>query len=255
MSRQLLHGLRLVLAVLFVCVVPFVAGEAAFERMGRVGVALLAAVFLGGVYGAFKLFGRSARPGDPEAQVRRLRERGLLVEENEGRTSDLHFERIERQLADALPELRPAADHYWKTEGVEGTDCGAYIFFEDLFASYVEVLLALPASPRRDALLHRAFSFVERMLASDDGRVCDLAFIAIYEHRHARWLARAAAFIGPLAVAELDRREPGWRKMRGREPRSEHLDGYGVRRVIAAELRAEGVTLSRVPGTTHAQDL
>ena len=171
--------------------------------------------------------------------------------------SDLRYDRIEQQLADALPELRPAAEYYWKKEGAPGADCGPYIFFEDMFKSYVEVLLALPTSPGRDALLRRAFSFVEEMLASGDGRVRDLAYIGLYEHRSPRWFARAAAFIGPLAVAELDELRPGWRKMRGasKDPGRKILDGYGVRHVIADELRAEGVTLSSVPGRTYAEDL
>jgi hypothetical protein len=131
-----------------------------------------------------------------------------------------------------------------------------------MFARYVEVLLALPTSRRRDALLRRAFSFVEEMLASGDGRVRDLAFIGIYEHRSPGWFARAAGFIGPVAIAELDTLQPGWRNRRtrwlrsllfGNDPRREILDGYGVRHVIAEELRAEGVTLSNVPGRTYAE--
>lgn len=42
-----------------------------------------------------------------------------------------------------------------------------------------------------------------------------------------------------------------WRAFRRREI----LDGYGVRHVIADELRAEGVMLSSVPGRTYAEDL
>jgi len=126
-----------------------------------------------------------------------------------------------------------------------------------MFARYVEVLLVLPASPRRDVLLRRAFAFVEEMLASGDDDVRTLAYIGFLEGLTAWWFARAAAFVGPLGRAELDRHRPrwwwalGWKKPRGLGL----LERYGVRHVIAAELRAEGVTLSSVPGTTYAQDL
>ncbi|MGH7135832.1 MAG: hypothetical protein ACREHD_08840, partial [Pirellulales bacterium] len=44
----------------------------------------------------------------------------------------------------------------------------AYIFFESMFATYVEVLLAMRESVGRDRLLARAFCFVDEMLTSDD---------------------------------------------------------------------------------------
>jgi hypothetical protein len=53
--------------------------------------------------------------------------------------SHFQYSQIEQQLVDALPEIRPAADFYWQTEGAPGQDSGPYIFFEQLFASYVEV--------------------------------------------------------------------------------------------------------------------
>jgi len=173
--------------------------------------------------------------------------------------SPLHYDRIEQQLVDALPELRPVAEHYWKVEGVPGTDCGPYVFFEDLVARYVEILLALPASERRDVLLRRAFAFVEEMLASEDLHVRDLASIGLLEGRSVSWLVRATPFVGPLARAGLGGRKRAGplgflRALLGRRTNRELRDGYGVRQVIADELRAEGMALERVPGTTYAAD-
>jgi hypothetical protein len=71
--------------------------------------------------------------------------------------SDFKYSDIERQIAEALPELRSAAEFYWKREGLPGLDCGPYIFFESMFACYVCILLAMPASSKRDRLLSRAF--------------------------------------------------------------------------------------------------
>ena len=82
--------------------------------------------------------------------------------------SQFHYSEIEQQLVEALPEIRPAAEFYWQTEGTPGQDDGPYIFFEQLFAAYVEVLLWLPTTPRRDELLRRAFTVVEQMFESAD---------------------------------------------------------------------------------------
>lgn len=168
--------------------------------------------------------------------------------------AELRYDEIEQQLTDALPELRPAAEYYWETQGAPGADCGPYIFFEDMFGSYVEVLLAMPPSPRRDGLLHRAFGFVEAMLGSADPQVRDLAFIGLYEGKAPWWFARAGAYIGPRGAAALDRWRSDWRGLAdpSAEPRrGELLDGYGVRQLIARELRDDGVTIEDIPGTTY----
>jgi hypothetical protein len=168
---------------------------------------------------------------------------------------DLDYNRIEQQLIQALPELRPAAEYYWSKEGIPGENCGPYIFFDDLFACYVEILLAMPDSPRRQELLRRAFAFVELMLARN-GHVADLAFVGLYEGRPAWWFARARDFIGSQAADMLDRAEWRWRQWTTSENYEivpEIIDLYGVRDVIASELKEEGVTLVGVPGTTHKE--
>jgi hypothetical protein len=168
--------------------------------------------------------------------------------------AELRYDEIERQLADALPELRPAAAYYWEAQGTPGSDCGPYIFFEDMFGRYVEVLLAMPASPRRDALLHRAFGFVEAMFESGDPKVRDLAFIGLYEGKAPWWFARALPYIGPSGAAALDRWRADWRGLAdplAAPRRAELLDGYGVRQVVAMELQGEGVTIEDIPGTTY----
>jgi hypothetical protein len=169
--------------------------------------------------------------------------------------SEFRYSDIERQLVDALPEIRPAAEFYWKTEGEPGQDSGPYIFFEDLFARYVEVLLALPSSGRRDELLRRAFGVVEEMIGSVDGDVRNLATIGLYEGRSPWWFKRATPFVGPLATTWLDTFEADWRDCAaaGDRPHSEILDGYHVRSVIARELQQAGLQVGEVPGTTYAK--
>jgi hypothetical protein len=65
--------------------------------------------------------------------------------------SEFRYSHIEQQLVEALPEIRPAADFYWQTDGAPGQDSRPYIFFEQLFASYVEVLLWLTRRCSREA--------------------------------------------------------------------------------------------------------
>ncbi len=166
----------------------------------------------------------------------------------------LRYQRIEEQLVDALPELKRAAEVYAKMEGPPGEDSGPYIFFEGMFACYVEVLLAMSASAGRDRLLARAFGFSERMLSSEDRDLHDLAYIGLYESRELWWFGRALPFLGSAARAELDENELRWQEAAQLqcEPDLEReiIDVYGVRDVILRELQGESYQVTDVPGIT-----
>lgn len=151
----------------------------------------------------------------------------------------LSYNRIEQQLVDALPEIRPAAERYWHDEGPESQDSGAYIFIEDLFAKYLEMLLAMDPSTSRDHWLRRAFDFVDEMMASRDDEVVNLATVGIFEGRVPWWFVRAAPFLGKQTMTVLDQFQPDWRSYAagGDRPteseRRDVIDRYGVREVIA----------------------
>ena len=167
----------------------------------------------------------------------------------------LRYSEIERGLVQILPELRLAADFYWRTEGQHGQDSGPYIFFESLFGAYVEVLLWIPSSPRRDELLRRAFAAVEGMLASSDSQVRELAAVGLLEGQDPGWLKRARQFVGPLAAAWLKRHHHLWAICASANDQivPEILDGYHIRTVIARELSIDGVSENDLPGTTYAE--
>ena len=117
------------------------------------------------------------------------------------------YQNADRVLVGAMPELAaPVArcidDYEEKLQ---------YLIFRDVFACFIEILLAMPASPMRDNLLRRAFAFVEHMLQCDDSSVASLGYIATLEGRSTWWLARAMPYLGPVASAELDAYRPSWR--------------------------------------------
>jgi hypothetical protein len=165
--------------------------------------------------------------------------------------SQFRYSQIEQQLAEALPEIRPAAEFYWQTEGQPGQDDGPYIFFEQLFAAYVEVLLWVPSSPRRHELLHRAFTVSEQMFESADRNVRDLVAIGLFEGRDPAWLKRAKPFVGRRAAAWLRAYHDCWRicSAANDDIVPKILDGYHVRTVIARELQ---LPEEQVPGETYA---
>lgn len=165
--------------------------------------------------------------------------------------SQFHYSEIEQQLVEALPEIRPAAEFYWQTEGTPGQDDGPYIFFEQLFAAYVEVLLWLPPTPRRDELLRRAFTVAEQMFESADRDVRDLVAIGLFEGRDPAWLKRAKPFVGRGAAAWLSAYHDCWRDCSAANDEivPKILDGYHVRTVIARELE---LPEAQVPGETYA---
>ena len=169
--------------------------------------------------------------------------------------TQLRYSEIERQLVQILPELQPAAALYWRAEGEQGTDAGPYVFLDEILGTYVEVLLWLPRSHRRDELLRGAFGAVEAMLASSDEKVRELAAIQLLEGREPDWLKRARDFVGPLASAWLKRHHSLWATCASANDEivPEILDGYHVRTVIARELAAEGVSEHDLPGRTYAE--
>jgi hypothetical protein len=170
--------------------------------------------------------------------------------------SKFTYQDIERQVAAMLPELRPAAEHYWQVEGEPGSDSGPYMFFESMFGSYVTILLAMAKSPGRDRMLRRAFDFADAMLLNGDDQVRNLAFIGLLESRGAWWWLHAEPFMGPAAKRELDAYEPSWRNAAAGVAADEamFIDLYGVRSVIARELAEEGISLESVPGVTHSRE-
>jgi hypothetical protein len=92
------------------------------------------------------------------------------------------------------------------------------------------------------------------MLGSADPQGRGLAFIGLYEGKAPWWFARANTNIGPLGAAALDRWRSDWRALAdpSAEPRrTELLDGYGVRQLVANELRDDGVAIDDIPGATY----
>ena len=69
---------------------------------------------------------------------------------------DLDYSEIEPQRVRTLPELSPAAVRHWTYWGPPGENPGPYVFVDEVLNKYVEILLWLPSSPRRDELLRRA---------------------------------------------------------------------------------------------------
>src|SRR5688572_20518160 len=110
--------------------------------------------------------------------------------------SEFRYSHIEQQLVDARPEIRPAAEFYWQTEGAPGEDSLPYVLLQELFADYIEVLLWLPPSPRRDELLRRAFSVSEQMFESADRDVRDLVAIGLFEGRDRRGSSERSRSLG-----------------------------------------------------------
>ena len=153
----------------------------------------------------------------------------------------LLYQTIEEYATEALPELLPAARHYWAVEGGRGEDAGPYIFFSEVVSPFAEILLSMPSTPRRDALLLRLFGAFERMLGSEDRRVADLARDAV-DGRPVWWYGRAEAYLGPNVRRYLDDYHCDWRaSARARvDPTDGELadiiDLHGVRTVTESVL-------------------
>ena len=155
---------------------------------------------------------------------------------------------IERQLVEALPVIRPAAERYWRAEGEPGSDSGPYIFVPAVVGDYLTVLLALPSSPRRDELLRGAFTVVDQALVCGQNAIWELVMYGLYECRTPRWFRAARSFIGPRSAATLDVFQSGWDDFtRIDSTPDEIIDLYDVRGAIEEELRRSGGTPGPMP--------
>ncbi len=132
-------------------------------------------------------------------------------------------------LQTAFPELSPAHQRllaWWNDK----TPPGGYTVFEDVFSTFIQMLLVEEPSSQRDALLDRVFVFVEELLGSNDGQVQNLCYVALLEWQADWWYKRALPFLGPKARAELDEYFPEWRhhacRSDGRVPEREKKEVY-----------------------------
>lgn len=171
--------------------------------------------------------------------------------------SGLVYKSIEQELVLTLPELKSAYDEYIRQEGPPGEHAGAYPLFWGVPKPYAAILLTMPKSPGRNRLLKRLFHFVDQMLCAKDRDVRDLAFLEMYDIGSFWWYPRAAPFLGPVAIAELDLYRPEWRTYIAPQtiPDEDLNDIYGVRYSIANELAHEGITMSDIPGITSVESL
>jgi hypothetical protein len=149
----------------------------------------------------------------------------------------MDYEEINEDLLRAFPELSPAYQQlldWWR-----GERPGQHILFEDVFARYIERLLAADSSAVRDAKLKAIFQFVEEMLANH-GQVRNLALVGLLEARPLAWLQASKPYLGELAEAALDEFDPEWRSSSSKCPDRlsvETRDAYGVDAITNEVLR------------------
>lgn len=161
-------------------------------------------------------------------------------------SSALSYRTVREALKGAFPQLRVCVERLEADWADDPEHLGEYIVFEDVFGTYLDVLMSLGPSAGRDRLLARAFQFVERLTSADDGEVANLGVVAFCERIECMpgWQAIADQFAGPCTWRWLDRSIVSLR-----EP-DEIIDLWGVREVIAAE----GFNLPTLPGVSNPAD-
>ncbi len=162
------------------------------------------------------------------------------------------YDSVHIEMLAAFPELSTAHARFladWRLSEPPGQ----YIHL-DLLNTLIELTLLRRPSAARDALLSRAFAFVEDLVKSPDADVRDLGYIGVLEWRAGWWHFRVGPFLGSSSRTELDRRDPTWRETanasHGVIPTSDvelalRSDPWGVEQVIESLLgklngRADG---------------
>ena len=139
----------------------------------------------------------------------------------------------------AFPELRPAHERFLADWGL-GEAPGEYVHL-DLLDTLIELSLLKQASPARDALLARAFDFIEGLLGSPESEVRNLGYVGILESRAPWWYFRAFRFLGSASRSALDQHALDWRSSAeashgvvppSEEREAERADPWGVREIV-----------------------
>jgi hypothetical protein len=119
------------------------------------------------------------------------------------------YDSVHTKMLEAFPELRPAHERFL-ADWALGEPPGEYIHL-DLLDKMIELCLLRQPSPKRDALLSRAFAFIEQLVASPDSDIRDLGYVGVLESRAGWWYFRARDFFGSASSAQLDQYDPDWR--------------------------------------------
>jgi hypothetical protein len=160
----------------------------------------------------------------------------------------LHYPTVHEDLIAAFPELSAPYERLFADwDNFEGQPPGQYLVFSGTIGTLLEILLALPASTLgRDALLQRAFAFLEAMLASDDAELGNLAIDQLEGIDGSGEAAAAVDLWGGSHIQQWwqDHASPGTR------PANHDVnDLFGVRAAIAPLL--PGVPAAQIPGISY----
>jgi hypothetical protein len=120
----------------------------------------------------------------------------------------MQYGEVHEDLLREFPELLPAYEQLLQEEGVEKP--GQYVIFEDMFARYIQQLLAAVPGSIRDRKLQAIFDFIDRMLA-EGGEVENLGYVGMLEWQSNEWMQAAKPFMGTNAEAALDKYDGEWR--------------------------------------------
>ena len=121
----------------------------------------------------------------------------------------MNFNSLNQTLIFEFPEIEPSIQKLrddWDDE-----EPGQYIVYEDIFGRFIKRLLLEPISAKRDALLSRCFSFIDRLLLTG-GEVENLGFVAMLENQPEWWYARAKVFLLDKTINVLNQWDRNWIK-------------------------------------------
>ena len=146
---------------------------------------------------------------------------------------------VHTEMLEAFPELRPAHERFLADWG-QGDPPGEYLHL-NILDKFIELCLLRHSSPQRDALLSRAFDFIERLVASQDPDTQDLGYVGVLEWRAGWWYFRAREFLGSASRTQLDQHDSHWRSSAeasrgvvppGDERSARHADPWGVEQIV-----------------------
>lgn|GEM_PF-5767847 len=162
----------------------------------------------------------------------------------------MNYKSINYEFLSEFPEFDKSYKLFFADNDVAEEEF-QYIFYEGLVVHILEILLDMKDNHKRNELLFRFFSLVERMITSNDDDIVNLVVIAFFEYRRPEWIAMASEYMSQTLKKIVEEGMPIWGSWfdHNNELAQKYIlsDSYGIRDDLFSIFKEYGFSLQDIP--------
>lgn len=168
----------------------------------------------------------------------------------------LKYKNVNREFILNFPEFIGSYNYFFVDNEVTEEEY-QYVLYEGLIAHVVDILLKMKKNQKRDLLLERLFTYMEKMMTATDDDVVNLAYIAFFEYRDRTWFSKASSYMSSNLRAILSAEFSAWQQNNSDESENEFKyifsDLYGIRSDIFKIFKEDGLSMNDIPEITSSK--